>query len=264
MNCKKVNVRIKWQLFAILMTVLVIGCEKKPSIAEQNATQFFLAGNWTKVVSSGQKWAKEDADNPVPHALLNLAYNMLHKYDAKKAEIMLAYGSASKVAKVKKWASALADTHSNAGAYLIKGIACEVDGDNQGAVDAYLQAIKVDPSFEQGFHSLGNFYMANQKLDQAMATYKALLDRNPKCASAYDSIALVYVMKNDMPEAIQYLKKAVKLDPKNVTGWYNLANSYLETEDYENAAVAFLKVVELEPRGSAAQNARKQLEQLLQ
>lgn len=230
---------------------------------EKQSTQSFLDGNWPQTVDRARQWAKEDSENPIPHALLNIAYTELQANDASKAELDLAYGSSDQVTKVEEWASALSlSNRDNPRAYLLRGAAFEVGGDNQTAIDSYGRAIAVDPTFKQGYESLGNLYLANHRLDDALATYLNLLERNPNYSAAYDHIATVHVMKGDISGAVVYFEKAVALDPNDVTSQYNLASAYLDSGAPEKAVSVLQKVVQLDPSGEAGQDAREKLVEL--
>ncbi len=249
------------RLVIFLTALMICTCScKSVDEAEKQSTQSFLEGNWPQTVDRARQWAKQDSENPVPHALLNIAYTELQARDAMKAELEPAYGSSDRVTKVEGWASALVlSNHNNPRAYLLKGLAYEVAGDNQTAIDAYRAAMTVDPSFKQGYESLGNLYLANHMLDEAQAVYSALLERDPNYSAAYDHLATVYVMKGDMQQAVSYFEKAVAHDPNDVTAEYNLASAYLDRGAPEKAVPVLQKVVQLDPTGEVGQDAKQKL-----
>lgn len=248
---------------AAMMTLLlfVIGCG--PSQDESAATTSFLDGKWSATIQNAVAWTASDATNPVPHALLNVAYNALNEHGKIKVEYELAYGSSENRSKVKEWAAALVASHpDNPSALVLKGLALEAVDDLPGAIDAYRKAMAVDPSFRLSFFLLGNLYLTNRDADKAIATYSRMLAANPNDADAHTSIAMAYLTKQDMAHVLSHLKKATESDPSNLTAHYNLASAYLQTGATEKGIETLRKIVALDPSGDIGRDARAKLAQL--
>lgn len=252
--------------FIIITAMLVLfqsGCNR-PSVSEQLATSSFLEGNWNGVVEYGNQWVEENQENPVPHALLNIAYTKLDKHDALKRELNKAYDSKENIEIVLSWAKNLSKEHpDNAKAYLLEGLAYEIYGDNDVAINCYKTCIRVEPNFEQGYQSLGNLYMSNRWMNEAILTYEELLKNIPNNASAYCSIGTVYALMHNMDKAIENLEKAVEIDPKDLDALYNLSMAYLESDNVPKGVVTLLTITQLDPDGKIGRDARNYLNQMI-
>jgi hypothetical protein len=85
------------------LVILAAACSTEAdSQAAKAAVESFLAGRCSEVAESARRWAAEDSENPLPHALLNLAYTRLAVRDRVKEELRQAYEPPSRAAKVKE------------------------------------------------------------------------------------------------------------------------------------------------------------------
>jgi len=247
--------------------ITICGCSvRSESQEEKKATASFLKGDFVQTVTDAQVWSVNDPNNPVPHALLNLVYCKLPSCDdAMKAECGIAFSSFSRANRVKDWAALqLSRYGENVYAYWLKGLAYEIMQDNQAAVSTYKKSIAFDPTFKQGYESLGNLYLLNGSTEKAFAVYSDLLAKHPNYSAAYGHIATIYVTKNDRRKAVEYFEKAVELDPKDLIGQYNLAVGYLVLGQNEKAVATLQAVVNLDPNGGIGQDAKKKLNKLRQ
>ncbi len=88
--------------------------------------------------------------------------------------------------------------------------------------------------------SLGLAYLEENKLDQAEAKFKKLIELAPEEVSGYANLGLVYLRMGKYPEAEQWLLKAVKMDPKNPDILLILAKTY-ELSNQRDKAIATLE-----------------------
>ncbi len=63
--------------------------------------------------------------------------------------------------------------------------------------------------------ALGKLYFLNSQFDEAVASYRTLLDHDPKNVSAYYNLAVAFVAQNKTGEAKESLQKVLQLDPDN-------------------------------------------------
>lgn len=258
---------MKKRLMAVAVATLAglfMGCGNPAAEkAEALAVNTFLEADWPQVVKDAKTWVAEDSENPVPHAILNLAYTRLEDHYGVKDELQLAYGSIGKVKKVLNWSSALCEAQpKNPRPYLMKALALEILENNQEAIVCYRKAISIDPKFPQSYTSLGNLYMSLRKTQEALEVFNELLANNPNEFGAYVSIGTVYIIRNDVQKATEYFEKAVQLEPTGLTGLYNLASVYLQTNQQERAVRILLKIVQLDPNGDVGSDARKKLKRM--
>ena len=250
-----------WRFIVIyLFAILATNCTD--NVDNNLAVNFFLEGNWQNTFKAASNWVTKDSDNPIPHAILNLAYTQLGDRVNLKKELRLAYGTRDNTLKVINWSSELINKNpNNPRAWLLNGLAHEEFGEDDSAQKSYLNSIKVDPAFKQGYESLGHFYLSINP-DKALLFYSKLIEIDSNYSGAYVNIANVYIVKNNLSIAIQNLEKAVSLNPENVVALHNLASAYLQIEKTDQAIQILKKIVELDPYGEVGHDAKNSLSQL--
>ena len=72
-------------------------------------------------------------------------------------------------------------------------------------------AIRVSPNWAEPYFHLGIAYGNQEKLDYAIAAWKAATHINPDFAKAHYNLARAYALKNQKDLAIQALQKTVAL-----------------------------------------------------
>lgn len=110
------------------------------------------------------------------------------------------------------------------------------------AAEIYSKAIQLGfLNFDIHF-SLGNLYMIQEQLDNAIDQYKyAKLDKSNIQPELYNNLGCAYFNKKNYNDAIKCFKKAIKNDIKNKDIYLNLANCYLHTENFANAKEIYIE-----------------------
>ncbi len=128
---------------------------------------------------------------------------------------------------------------------------------------------------------LGDLYLAENKNAEALATYRKIIELEPREADAWVSLAMAYVNVDDLdaaaecgnkaleidPEstfalsalgdihaalgaadqAIRYLEQALALEPDNPQPYFSLADIYYDKDDLPQAEKLCLQGLELDP-----------------
>ena len=84
--------------------------------------------------------------------------------------------------------------------------------------------------------------------DQAIEAYKNALTLDPKYIEAMINLANIYFHKNDLPLAVQLLEKAIDCDSSNYLACYNLANIYDESGELQNALKLYEQTLKIIPQ----------------
>jgi tetratricopeptide (TPR) repeat protein len=100
------------------------------------------------------------------------------------------------------------------------------------------------------------------RADEAIAIYRALLERAPSLTSLHLAMARAYRSKKDATRALESYRKLVELEPTNVKARLELALALEEAGDKEGAVRELSRVVEDAPQSAAAQTAREKLSTL--
>lgn len=157
-------------------------------------------------------------------------------------------------------------------------------GETERAIDAYLQAVKMDPDLAEAFFKLGIAYaLVEAEIDSAAETdpaatpepssrksqekkknsekafesavnaYKKILARNSEDDVAHFHLGLTYNKLNEDNEAAKSLREAVKLKPENAEYQTELGAIYIKLAKYHEAVAALKKALELDPENIDAQ-----------
>ena len=69
-------------------------------------------------------------------------------------------------------------------------------------------------------------HLANDRLEQAVATYREALDADPTLAIAWNGLAMALAQQDDLDGAIEAAKKLVELEPEEPLGHTSLSIFY--------------------------------------
>jgi Flp pilus assembly protein TadD len=135
------------------------------------------------------------------------------------------------------------------------------DQDEQ-AVQALQEAVKLDPELAEAHFRLGLGYEALEKAEnaeteykKAVETYKKYLEENENDPEAHYNLGQSYANLAQYSEAIRQYREATKLKDDDADMYYDLGVAYTKLAQYDAAAAAFKKSVEIDPDNYRAQDA---------
>ncbi len=157
-------------------------------------------------------------------------------------------------------------------------------GETERAIDAYYQAVQMDPDLAEAWFKLGVGYAlveseightdqspvdgapeavskkapekkknSEKAFESAAAAYKRLLEKNPDDDVARFYLGLTYNKLNEDEDAAKSLREAVKLKPENSEYQTELGAIYIKLAKYYEAVTALKKAIELDPENIKAQ-----------
>jgi Flp pilus assembly protein TadD len=134
-------------------------------------------------------------------------------------------------------------------------------GQYQKAIDAYQQAVRLQPDYPEAYLNLGDAYYNLDRYDEAVAADKQAIALRPDWAAAYHALGNAYLKLDRSAEAIEALKHAVDLDPKDEEARSALSLAYYDqgvaaynANRYEEAVVAYQQAVNFKPDYAEAHN----------
>ncbi|MGD9560775.1 MAG: tetratricopeptide repeat protein [Pyrinomonadaceae bacterium] len=156
-------------------------------------------------------------------------------------------------------------------------------GETERAIDAYLQAVKMDPDLADAYFKLGVAYslveseieMVNdidpnstpeptskkaqekkknseKAFESAVTAYKKIIAANAENDAAHFYLGLAYNKLNEDEDAARSLREAVKLKPENAEYQTELGAVYIKLAKYREAVAALKKAAELDPENLEA------------
>ena len=129
-------------------------------------------------------------------------------------------------------------------------------GDDDRALAAYSEAIRLVPDNEQFLDSRGNVYYNQGDDDRAIADYHEAIRRNKFYVAAFDSRANAYHRKGDDDRALPDYDEAIRLDPRYAIAFNNRGNLYSNRGEHERAIEDFDEALRLMPEFRVALNNR--------
>lgn len=122
---------------------------------------------------------------------------------------------------------------------LQRALALINEGRSPQAIERLQSYLQSDPGNHAARLLLANAYAAAQDDDNAIKTYKALLERRPASPAAYNNLAALLAKRGQFHEARELLMQAIELDPHYVTVTKNLNEIYSQL-----ASIAYNKALE--------------------
>lgn len=149
---------------------------------------------------------------------------------------------------------------SDAFALYEKGWEAYKKNHDEDAVEAFKQALAIDPDYADARYKLGLAYDALQKKEEAdreyekaVEAYKKFIDRHADDAVAHYHLGLVYGKLHKYDDAVKVLKQAAKLSPEDSDLFYELGFAHGKLAQYPEAVAALNKSLELDPDNFRAQ-----------
>ncbi|VXD25759.1 Serine/threonine kinase [Planktothrix serta PCC 8927] len=137
-----------------------------------------------------------------------------------------------------------------------KGIEKAEKDDLKGALRAFNQAIKFNPTNPEIYHKRANTYYDLKEYDQALADYTKAIELNPNYTNAYFNRGLTRYDLNDLSGALADFNQVIKQQPQDGDAFYKRGLIYYDREDYESAIQDYNTVLRLQPGQAKAYRAR--------
>ena len=130
------------------------------------------------------------------------------------------------------------------------------------AVEAFKEAVKLDPDLAEAHFRLGLGYEALGKQDEAEAEYKKAVESFKKYLEEHEDdsearydLGQTYAGLGQYSEAIRQYQLATKLKDNDPDIYYDLGVAHTKLAQYDAAAAAFKKSLEIDPDYYRAQDA---------
>ena len=121
------------------------------------------------------------------------------------------------------------------------------------AVDNYLQAIKVNPSFAAGYYQLGFIYHTLlDDQENAVNYFKKTVNYDPSNFNAYVFLGDIEFSNKRYDQALIYYQKAVKVNDKAAEPFYKLGLIYEERQNENTAFNYFMRVIQINDKHEKA------------
>jgi tetratricopeptide (TPR) repeat protein len=123
-------------------------------------------------------------------------------------------------------------------------------GDLSGAIDAYRQALVVDPLSSRAQRRLGVALGSAGQADEALAVLRTAVEREPANAVLRYEQAVIESRMGNFEKAIADLREALRLKPDFADAQNNLGSNLAQTGDQRGAEAAFRAALAINPYDS--------------
>ena len=147
--------------------------------------------------------------------------------------------------------------------YLEQGKAFYRKDNDEKAIEAFKQALSLDPELAEAHFRIGLSYDALGEEQQAEESYKKAVDaykkyfsreENEKDAEAHYNLAQTYAGLHLYSEAVREYRQATKLKQDDADIYYDLGLALTRLAQYDEAVAAFEKSLEIDPDNFRAED----------
>lgn len=122
------------------------------------------------------------------------------------------------------------------------------------AIEAYKQAIQVNPSYAKAYQDLGVTYQLMGNLTEAEHYLRLALDRAPNDPYAYNNLGLLLDRAQKFGEAEALFRRAVQMQPNFPEALNNLGMVLGKQQRWKEAELSFLQSLQINPSYTRALN----------
>jgi tetratricopeptide (TPR) repeat protein len=165
-------------------------------------------------------------------------------------------GGAAGVADRLRWfQSAVGVAPRNPAAHVNLGGALYDAGDLIGAIAAYEEASRLDPTYTLPRYNLGVIRLGQREYVRAIALFKEAIALNPQLVPAYNNLGAALLETGDLDGAIAEYRKAIGIGSENSErAWshFNLGLALQLVGDLDGAIQAFQSAIRIDARNAEA------------
>jgi len=120
-------------------------------------------------------------------------------------------------------------------------------GNMEAALQAFEQAVKINPKLSESRANLGNVYLKKDRVTDAVREYRTALQINPHDAKTYNNLGNAYTQQDQLNMAVSQYVRAIGLDPNFADAYKNLAIVYGKQKRYGQAIAELKKALSMAP-----------------
>ena len=157
---------------------------------------------------------------------------------------------------IQDFTQAIKINPKDADAYIKRGNARRNLKDYQGAIQDFTQAIKINPKYANAYIKRGNARSNLKDYQGAIQDYTQAIKINPKYAGAYSNRGNARSNLKDYQGAIQDYTQAIKINPKYAGAYSNRGNARSNLKDYQGAIQDYTQAIKINPKYADAYSNR--------
>jgi len=119
------------------------------------------------------------------------------------------------------------------------GSILSVLGRYEEAVEAFSQAISINPEYVYSYYGLGITLYALGRYKEAVEAFSQVISTDPEFIYSYNELGNIFKDLGKYKKAIEAYQQAISIDPEFDPAFYNLGLGYKELGNYKEAIRAF-------------------------
>jgi len=128
------------------------------------------------------------------------------------------------------------------------------------AISHYQEAVRLYPQYVEAWNNLGNLLMRAGRTQEAIERFQNALKISPEYASAHNNLGTALQGAGRFDEAIVHFERAARIKPDYWQAHFNVGASCLRAGRLTEASNAFVEVLRLKPDFEPARGALAQVE----
>lgn len=133
----------------------------------------------------------------------------------------------------------------NAESYYDEGLTAVMKGDVDKAIEFFMRAIKLDPSFLMAHHQLGRCFLRIGQTERAIHVLQQVLARKPDLAPARINLGHALIQHGNLPEARSQFNQVIQLQAGSSRAYLGLALVEFELGNWSQAMALAQRAREL-------------------
>ncbi|MGA3066302.1 MAG: tetratricopeptide repeat protein [Tepidisphaeraceae bacterium] len=121
------------------------------------------------------------------------------------------------------------------------------DENRQLAIDAYKQAIQINPDYELAMDNLGELLLEAGQTGAAIAEFESALKVNPDSVPAHNNLGNAYLAEGNFQQASAEYESVLRLAPSNVNALNNLGTVNARQGKWPEAIADFQLALRIDP-----------------
>jgi tetratricopeptide (TPR) repeat protein len=152
------------------------------------------------------------------------------------------------------WTHTLSCTTGNYVAHYNLGNVYLKQGRLQEAITQYHQTLQIKPAFAGAHHNLGAALLRLGRLDEAMSQFQKTLQIKPNHLDARVNLGNVLIQMGRLDAGISQYREALQIDPGYWKARFNLGNALAQKGDLADAIAQFQQALQSEPADTGVLN----------
>ena len=120
------------------------------------------------------------------------------------------------------------------------------------AIEAFQEAISINPNYGYSHYSLGLTYDKMRLYEKAIPHYKQAIRLDPDSSHIYVKLGYDYIFLSRWQEAYDAYKQAIRIDPDNIDAHIGLAACYDQQGRLQEAVKAMEQALLIDPNHARA------------